>query len=176
MGVFVGLLRFPDELLPTAVEHQKQTQGGCRQGLPPSCVSAALLLHSNLVGEPAAEPFASALSPGRVLSHGTALYFGWQSGDLYLAARDDSDLPSERPIFMVVEDGCRSVTLDVAACSSAFKLNYRNVEVAINGRWKKCSTGLFVMTEDKAATIAELSAGVPCVIHVRLAQTMQHQA
>jgi len=168
--VFVRPLRFSNEMLAIAVEHQKQVQGDCRQGRPPSCIADAFLLHSNPVGDPVAGPPVSAVCPKCVQSHGATLYFGWQNSDLYLAVRDDGDLPSERLISMVNEDGLEVTTLDVAVCSSAFTLNYQNIEVAVNGAWKKCTTGSFVVTEGDAATIEALSAGVPCVVRIRFGE------
>jgi hypothetical protein len=171
--VFIGLMRFPDKLLPMAVGDQKSMQIRRRQVKPPSCIADAFVLQSNPLDDPAAGASASALNPVCVLSHGTVLYFGWQNGDLHLAIRDDGTSPGEIPMMVGNLDGLKIVTLDVAVSSSAFTLNHRSVEVAVNGPWTMCTTGFFVMTEGKAATVEALSAGVPCVVCIRFGQIMQ---
>jgi len=166
--VFVGLMRFPEELLPMAMEDQKQALDD-----PPSCVADAFLLRSNLFDDPAPKLSASALFPESALTHGPILYFGWQNSNLHLAIRDDGVSPSDIPMIMGNQDGLQILTVDVAVCSSAFRLNHRSVEVAVNGPWKMCTTGFFVMTGGKAATVEALSAGVPCVVCMRFGQIMQ---
>merc|ERR1712218_397443 len=60
-----------------------------------------------------------------------------------------------------------TLSVDIAACSSAFILSYRNVDVVVNGEWSVCHTGLFAMTGGREATIEALSNGVPCVMYIR---------
>jgi len=159
--VFVGRMCFPEELLSMAVEDQKQALDD-----PPSCVADAFLLRSNLFDDPAPRPSAS-------LFHGPILYFGWQNGNPHLAIRDDGVSPSDIPMIMGNQDRLQIFTVDVAVCSSAFRLNHRSVEVAVNGPWKMCTTGFFFMAEGKEATVEALSGGVPCVVCIRFGRIMQ---
>jgi len=159
--VFVGLMRFPEELLPMAMEDQKQALDD-----PPSCVADAFLLRSNLFDDPAPRPSAS-------LFHGPILYFGWQNGNLHLAIRDDGVSPSDIPMIMGNQDGLQILTVDVAVCSSAFRLNHRSVEVAVNGPWEMCTTGFFFMTEGKAPTVEAFSGGVACVACICFGRIVQ---
>jgi len=164
--VFVGLMRVASELLSMAVEKQREVQD------VPSCVADAFVLHSNLLDDPAAGPSPCVSNPEAVSFHGPSLYFKWQNCDLFVAIWQDAVSPSDIPM-MGNQDGLEVVTLDIAACSSAFTLNHRGVEVAVNGPWKMCTTGFFVMTGGKAATVEALSAGVPCVVCMRFGQIMQ---
>lgn len=88
------------------------------------------------------------------------LRIAWQDGRFLLAMHSDGDVSCFATVFV-----------DIAVCSSAFTLNYRNIEVAVNGTWHTCCKGLFDMTGGRAATMKALSNGVPCVVCIRHGQS-----
>jgi len=146
-NVLVGAIRFPDGPLRVMFADQPQVLD-TPQGVSTICVGDALPLNP---------------------SDGLTLHFGWQSGHLYLAVGHGSLPPtavdaSSDPAPLGDQDGLETVTVDVAVCSPVFTLNHRNVEIVVNGPWKICNTGFFVMTEGERATIEAFSVGVPCVV------------
>jgi len=150
--VVVGRMRFPSETLPMVLPKHPSALDRF-----PWCVGDSFPVQcTGLLDKPAANSCGAPIMPDRLFLH-----MAWQGSRLYLAMRNDGDVS-----WLV-----QTVFVDIVVCSSAFTLNHRNVEVAVNGTWHVCCTGLFDMTGGWAATIEALSNGVPCVVCVRRGQS-----
>jgi len=176
--IFVSGMRFPQALLAVALEDRHQLRDRNIQPQLPSCIGDTVPLYSCLVDAPAMESSAAACLPGSKNPHGLTLHLGWLSGCLHVTVRNDGLNPPELvagedldefhdDIFMDNQRGLRLVTLDFAACSAALTLQYRGVQIVVNGAWTICNTGFFTMTAGKAAAVDALSVGVPCIVCVR---------
>jgi len=161
--IVVSTLRFPQALLAMALEDRRKLDSHIQPQLP-SCIGDPCSLHSCLVDDPAMGSSASAFLPGSENPHALTLHLGWLHGCLHLAVRDDVRNPPE---LVARRRGRRMVTLDIAVCSAALTLQHRGVDIFVNGAWKSCETGFFVMTAGKAAAVDALSVGVPCIVCVR---------
>jgi len=183
--IVVSAMRFPRALLAMALEDRPRLRDGHIQPQLPSCIGDTCPLHSCLVDDPAMESLAAAflLDPER--PHALTLHLGLLKGCLHLAVRDDGlsppdlvareDLDDFYTMFIENQRGRRTVTLDIAVCSAALTLQHRGVDIVVNGDWKSCKTGFFVMTAGKAAAVDALSVGVPCIVCLRSKQARTQQ-
>jgi len=185
--IYVSAMRFPQALLAVALEDRHQLRDRHIAPQLSSCIGDTVPLHSCLVDDPAVEFSAAAFFPGYENPHGLTLHLGWLSGCLHVAVRDDRLSPPELvaeedsdefidDMFMDNQRGLRLVTLDIAVCSTALTLQYRGVQIVVNGAWKSCNTGFFAMTAGKAAAVDALSVGVPCIVCVRNRQARKQSS
>jgi len=139
--VLVDRMQFPCESLPMSLPGSHLAPE-----MSPMCVGDSCHLQcTGLLGDIAAK------SPST-----WTIRFSFQGGLLCLAVNSDYDVGGFQKLFV-----------DLAVCSSAFTLCYRNVDVVVNGAWSPCHTGFFAMSAGREATTEALSKGVPCVLFIR---------
>jgi len=154
--VLPGCMCFPSETLAKALPKcRKALDTRSRMGYPLCIGNSFPLQCTGLLDKPAVNSCGAPIMPDRLVLH-----MAWQGSRLLLALHSDGDVSCFQTVFV-----------DIAVCSSAFTLSHRNVEVAVNGIWHTCCTGLFDITGGRAATIEALSNGVPCVVCVRRGQS-----
>jgi len=145
--VLVDRMQFPGKELPMALPGSHLAP----EMAPTSVGDSCRLRCTGLVGGLAAKS-----GEARTIPSTWTIHFSFRGGLLCLAVSSDHEAV-----------GFQTLLVDLAVCSSAFTLCYRNVDVAVNGAWSPCHAGFFAMTGGREATIEALSKGVPCVIFVR---------
>jgi len=149
--VLVGTMQFPREALPMALPHSSLVPNESPMCAGDSCRLQCKGLLSDFAAEIVEAPAAADT---------WTVHFSFQGGLLCVAVKSDSDMGS-----------FQTWSIDLAVCSSALTLCYRNVHVVENGAWNSCRMGVFAMTGGREATIEALSKGVPCVVFIRQGQS-----
>jgi len=154
--VVPGHMCFPSESLAKALPKRRKALDSRTRMAYPLCIGNSFPVHcAGLLDKPAVNSCGSPMMPDTLV-----LQMAWQGSRLLLALHSNGDVSCSQTVFV-----------DIAVCSSAFTLNHRNVEVAVNGTWHTCCTGFFDMTEGRAATVEALSNGVPCVVCIHRGQS-----
>jgi len=174
-------MRFLRESLPSSLDDHRRVQDAHNPARPPSGIGDVFSLRPALQDNPSGVARSSVSENPAELT----LHFGWQSNQLQVAVRNDG-LPSRalEPeawnqfyyAMLMGRQGGQKNTLDITACSSAMRPQYRSDPVIVNGPWTKCTTGLFVMRADTAVAIDALAMGMPCVVCARHARTTDMKA
>jgi len=145
--VLVGRMQFPRKELPMALPGSNLVPEGS-----PMCIGDTCRLQRS---GPLSD-FAAKTGEAPAAANTWTIHFSFQGGLLCVAVNSDYGMGS-----------FQTWSVDVAVCSSAFTLCYRNVDAVENGAWSSCRMGLFAMTGGREATIEALSTGVPCVVFIR---------
>jgi hypothetical protein len=156
--ILVGCMCFPSKALAMALPRRPSALDSCTNDEMGTlfCIGESFPVQcTGLLGKLAANSCGAPIMPDTLFLH-----MKWEGSRLFLSLHSNGDVSDSQ-----------KVSVDIAVCSSAFLLNYRNVEVVVNGTWHACCTGFFEMTGGRAATIEALSNGVPCVVRVCCGQS-----
>jgi len=174
--ISLGRMRFPKGLpLAEALQADSNQIYLTREG-PPLCIGETLIMRTRLLDDLATD---AAFETGADSSTvALTLHFGLHGGRLHVAVSDEGLPPSDimapehlMELYNRMQLGSLGtmdmITLDITVCSLSLTLNHRSVDVAVNGPWTTCRSGLFAMTAGRAAGIEALWDGVPCVVCAR---------
>jgi len=174
--VSLGRMRFPKGLpIAEALQDDSHQIYVTREG-PPLCIGETIIMRTRLLDNIATDAGFETGSISNIVA--LTLHFGLHGGRLHVALSDKGLPPSnimapERLMELYNRMHLGSVvtmdmiTLDITVCSLALTLNHRSVDVAVNGPWTTCRSGVFAMTSGRAAGIEALWDGVPCVVRAR---------